>query len=398
MSKRLLLAALLFSGLYGWTQAPQGGIIFFKGTLEELFAEATRQNRLVFVDAYAEWCGPCKRMDKDVFPVPEVGAFYNTHFINYKLDMEKGEGPEFARQLGVRVYPTFLWLNASGEMVHRAVGGRSPEGFIALGQTAIDPGKQIIGMRKAYEAGQRDPEFVIRYATALSDAYLDYQSIIGAYFQSATPEDKNGFHWKNAVMVFAQPGSAEFDALLQNRGDFTPVFGVDKVFTKIYNAFNTQVSRTLREKRTMTYEAVTDSVFLPFSFPDKEMFRLHTLASYYLNQRNIAAYEQTAMQLLDTWSLQLPNDNRNAYLRWFYTDCNHPELLQKAEAHARIAAQKYATSANLEMHAALLHKNGKNKDALKQVNKALEAVGHEKRDSAPVEKLKVQIQSALNSR
>lgn len=81
------------------------GIEFFHGTWEEVKAKAKEADKLVFVDAYTTWCGPCKRMAANIFPLPEVGEFYNANFINYKLDMEKGEGPDFARKYGVRAIP-----------------------------------------------------------------------------------------------------------------------------------------------------------------------------------------------------------------------------------------------------------------------------------------------------
>jgi uncharacterized protein YyaL (SSP411 family) len=59
--------------------------------------KAKKENKLIFVDAYASWCGPCKLMVKNIFPLKTVGDYYNSHFINAKIDMEKGEGIELAK-------------------------------------------------------------------------------------------------------------------------------------------------------------------------------------------------------------------------------------------------------------------------------------------------------------
>ena len=69
------------------------GITFIEGKpWKEVLALAKRSNKLIFLDAYATWCGPCKDLQRDVFTDNEVAKVYNPAFINVKMDMEKGEG------------------------------------------------------------------------------------------------------------------------------------------------------------------------------------------------------------------------------------------------------------------------------------------------------------------
>lgn len=106
-------------------------------TFEELLAEAKEQDKLIFVDAYATWCGPCKMMERRVFNKEAVGEFFNANFINLKLDVERGEGPTLARRYGVRAMPTYLFIDGDGNVVHTAMGAM-PEGrFLELGQAAL---------------------------------------------------------------------------------------------------------------------------------------------------------------------------------------------------------------------------------------------------------------------
>ena len=118
-------------------QEANTGIDFFKGSWADLLNESKKQNKPIFVDAYAVWCGPCRWMDANVFPEKEVGDFYNKNFINYKFDMEKGEGRDFAKSYQVRAYPTLLYLNSEGDVKYRAVGGRPSDGLIAEGKKAL---------------------------------------------------------------------------------------------------------------------------------------------------------------------------------------------------------------------------------------------------------------------
>ena len=77
------------------------GIVFDEGTFEEALAKAKKEGKMVFVDCYTSWCGPCKRMAQQVFPMAEVGEAMNGRFVCLMRDMEKGEGVELAKRYRV---------------------------------------------------------------------------------------------------------------------------------------------------------------------------------------------------------------------------------------------------------------------------------------------------------
>lgn len=83
---------------------------------------AKSQDKLIFVDCYTKWCGPCKTMDKYVFPTKEMGKFMNTRFICAKIDMETTDGKILNKQFKVSSYPTFLILTPDGKVLERFSG------------------------------------------------------------------------------------------------------------------------------------------------------------------------------------------------------------------------------------------------------------------------------------
>lgn len=118
------------------SKAEAAGIDFFHGTFAQAQAKAAKENKLIFIDAYTVWCGPCKWMAANTFTDPTVGEFFNKYFVNLKVDMERGEGRDLARRYRVMAYPTLLFVDSNGAVKHRAMGAKRSGDFIALGKEA----------------------------------------------------------------------------------------------------------------------------------------------------------------------------------------------------------------------------------------------------------------------
>lgn len=119
-------------------QTEYAGIDFFQGTWEEALEKAKSENKLIFLDAYAAWCGPCKMLKRNVFPNPEVGALFNEHFINFAMDMEKGIGRQIAQKYGVTAYPTLYFIDGEGTVIKKAIGYHNVQQMIMLGQAMVE--------------------------------------------------------------------------------------------------------------------------------------------------------------------------------------------------------------------------------------------------------------------
>lgn len=129
---------LLMGQVHGHKSTNPEGIKFFEGTWEEALALAKKENKLIFLDVYATWCGPCKVLKAKTFPDKEAGNYFNEHFINITLDGEKGEGVKVARQLNVAAYPSLFVLNSKGEPIVSYAGYLKPEELIQLGKAGME--------------------------------------------------------------------------------------------------------------------------------------------------------------------------------------------------------------------------------------------------------------------
>lgn len=124
----LLISPLLF--------AQSSGISFEKSNWQSILNKAKAEKKLVFLDAYTSWCGPCKSMTKNVFPDQQLGELYNGSFVNAKIDMEEGEGPMLAARYPLRGYPTLFFIDPNTQKVVKEIlGYQTAEQLISAGKS-----------------------------------------------------------------------------------------------------------------------------------------------------------------------------------------------------------------------------------------------------------------------
>lgn len=174
---------ILLLAIFSVAQVNAEGIHFTKNkTWKELVAQAKKENKLIFLDAYATWCGPCKYMQSSVFPDASVGAYFNKNFINVKMDMEEGEGPQLAEDFGLTAYPTLYFVNGDGKLVHKSVGGIGVKDLLILGKNALLSSKQFYTVKEKIKTGTLAPAAVLEWLVAaekmdepkLNDLLYDY--------------------------------------------------------------------------------------------------------------------------------------------------------------------------------------------------------------------------------
>lgn len=104
-------------------------------SFEDAKGVAASQNKPIFVDVYADWCEPCKMMDKVVFPDDSVKGLLTTCYVLAKINGDDPVlGDSLKRQLGIRAYPTYIVLGPMGrEKTPRRICGESPLGKMAHG-------------------------------------------------------------------------------------------------------------------------------------------------------------------------------------------------------------------------------------------------------------------------
>jgi thioredoxin-related protein len=390
MMKILLLAVIVFFAAATASVQAQG-IEFEHGTWEEVVAKAKKENKPIFVDAYTTWCGPCKWMAKSVFTLEEVGTYFKNNFIAYKMDMEKGEGPAFAKDNHVMAYPTLLYFSATGEMIHKGVGARDGDGLLALSNDALDPTKQLAGVKEKYKCGERSKEFLEGYLATLTSVGEDISTPFGEYWKMLDEEEKQS---KDALMLLsgATERFKDFKApltqyFLENKVAYEKAAGKETVDMLLMNCYVYSIWAVARTEDKKEQKILAKGLLAMFpAYKTEFKKRLAYLKTRLETPPDEGKIEKAFAKYLKVSS----NANELNSAAWgVYESSDDPKKLKEALSWINRSVEIDSGFANLDTQAALLYKTGNYEEAKVAAEKALKAATEEGFEEAPEDTVKL---------
>lgn len=341
------------------------GINFEKDTFKNILEKAKKENKLVFLDAYTSWCGPCKMLERNVFPQKEVGDFYNTHFINAHFDMEKGEGIDLAKKYSVFSYPSLLFINGDGVVVYRTAGYVEPADFVVLGKTAINPENKLENKLAKFEAGESNPDFLIdliknSYNTDFSFA----KKVSERYFQNRKPEeltkDDAGMllyftkSTEDANYIFLQKNKTEILKYIPENviNDFEKQIKITSVIQKSMDETN----------HTINNEFLTSELSKILGDKEGKQISGKIRLDYYFRTQNYEEYQKAAADYYQDPSIFDATELND--IAWnFYLYINDKVALRQAVEWCLESVKKQEDSFNTDTLARVYFKLGDMKNA-----------------------------------
>ncbi|MBK8632397.1 MAG: thioredoxin family protein [Saprospiraceae bacterium] len=179
---------------YSFTQ----GIYFEKDlTWDQVVEKAQKEDKLIFADCFTTWCGPCKRMDKETFSDDSVGTFFNKHFVNIKVQMDKTRKDnewtqtwhkstaDWSSNYNITSFPTYLVFDKTGKIVNRSGSYQSAEKFLTTGKNLINIEDGFYSKLQRFENGERDSLLLSQLLSLTEKFYqLDKNNmVLEAYLQ-----------------------------------------------------------------------------------------------------------------------------------------------------------------------------------------------------------------------
>ncbi|TVQ45603.1 MAG: DUF255 domain-containing protein [Saprospirales bacterium] len=345
------------------------GIEFFEGSWDEALELAEKEDKLIYINCFAVWCGPCRRMANHVFPDEKVGLFFNSNFINLKLDMEQSPGREFGRKYPVSGFPTHYFIDKSGEVVLSVAGGRDVNGIVQLAEQALARYNPNIGYSDRFAEGDRSSEVVYYHLENLKRGNEDILSLANEHF-SRTSNLDDPYNLKILVIAMTESDSRLFNQFIQNKDRIISEYDEDFYFTKIRDAgWN-----TLRKAMNFREPFLRDEAIKNMKragLTDANSFEIKAnlyFATRIRDKENFVTYFE---RFLDEEGIDDPAACIEFYDLGFRAFGEDPKLVEVATAVGRIARR----TENAELHyrhAKVLHLQGNERQAERAIDRAID--------------------------
>ncbi len=230
----VILSVILPAALFGQ-------INFEHTSLEKALAKAKAENKPLFVDVYAEWCGPCKRMAATTFQDKGVSDYFNKEFISLKIDGEKADGPRVMNDYQITAYPTLLFFYPDGTLANKFIGGIDVEPLKRLGMRTAHPEQdKLYQATKKYHASKKSKDDMQQFISVLTSEQGDSLTFYCNKYYESYPDLKLDNKAEFQVFLVSEnnylaPISQEF---LKNIKNYDQSIGFEKIKLFINASFD----------------------------------------------------------------------------------------------------------------------------------------------------------------
>lgn len=362
--KKIISGLLLFSAI---TAFAQEAIKFEELPFKDLIAKAKKEKKIVFLDAYASWCGPCKMMERNVFTQKSVGDYFNANFVNARFDMEKGEGRDIAVKYGVRSYPTYLFLNGDGELVSQNFGYMEGSMFLTMAQDVNSPNNKKGSLKERFAKGEKDPDFLINIMKLNSSSDFNFaKQASERYFENKKATEEFSKDDVGLLLFFLKSTEDKNYKVFADRKAEIIKFLPEEAYKEFDNQI--KLGKIVEQSIDQQNKKINDDYFMKNAESlvgkhDAEVKLNQMKLGYYEQNSNFPEYEKAALAYYRNSEAFEPNELLKA--AWVFAEhVKTPSSLKKAAEWAEKSVMRGESSENTYILAKLYFLTG-NKEMAK---------------------------------
>jgi thiol-disulfide isomerase/thioredoxin len=332
----LALLAAVFTNIEAFSQEMELKVLKSSKDWEAAKIDAKNSGKDIFLDIYATWCGPCKMMESDVYTDPAVAVFFNSNYVNLKIDGESDFGLVLAAQYKLSAYPSLYFINSEEKLIYEAVGYREPDALILAGTAVKESGKRYLELSEIYNSSSLTPEQTEEFMGLLAKfEQKDILALLAAdKIKSFTEADI--LNPANMAIIQAVGGDIEsfpVKTAMHNADSMKNSWGEQDFNQFLSEAFNLSMQRATQDGDSALMEKIATE-FIPVYMkanPDRiPEAQLTTRKIYYSEVKDWKNY----IESVENHFRDFQNGNpRFLYLESYYIVENQlfePELLNKA--------------------------------------------------------------------
>jgi thioredoxin-related protein len=398
---RIIIITVLFIPHFVNAQMP---ISFYDfRSWNELTKEAKKEKKFIFIDCFATWCGPCKLMDRQVYTDSSVGSYFNSNFISVKLQLDTSgsdniqvkklysEAKLIKDKYDVDVFPTYLFFDPNGEIVHKGFGAMDVASFISLGKDARNPRRQFFTMKRAYINGSR--KYEIMRDLALTAKKLKYEKfseeIANEFVMNYLTKVKDTILYsRNNILFIAEFN--RYSEVLAKKMFYFNALRVDSVMGKVGYSRSIILNKIYKDiylpaclmadknGKAPSWEAIAKKVEYQYDIEYAEISEINAKFVWYAYKKNWPEHCRYAILKVeknfpDTLKDELSDYWRNdiAWTSIFLHSIDTVQLQKAASWMREVVARNMTDVAYIDTYANLLYKLKRTEEAIAWETKAL---------------------------
>jgi thioredoxin-related protein len=386
----------LFFSLSAYAAASE--LIHFKDTTsswDDVKSIAAKEKKLIFIDAYTDWCSWCKVMERETFSDSVVANFINEKFIPVKYEMETGFGAVMSAKYRVNGFPTFLIFTPDGKLVNRILGYLKSKEFLEKLNIALDPAKHdnLTGISSALDPGF--PEFYKQSFLKRETRQRSDSATVNSFLASA--QDLSGEVAWSVMYRFSSLVTEKYkDFIYKNYDRLKKMYGTNDVESAVSSFLTADLAGAIKANDESALENIMSASQKYIDEPVGEM-RLNYRMRFYRGTNRWTPFAN----LIDSLKASSNGSDENAmnsYSWAIYEKCDDNQVVARATKWMSDVVEKSPTYMLLDTYAALLFKNGELKKAKQYAELAIETGKKENEEVKETEALLKKITASLEKK